>query len=107
MTKLGSGDWDTKKQKVFDACVLLPSEEGVGDLMEMAAAINWIRDAYGHLKALAYVEGAAPLLAKAAVEPDVELGVIEFDGKKGLENFIAAAKKHRIWDREKLVRPPV
>ena len=92
---------------LFDACVLLPSEEGVGDLMEMAAAINWIRDAYGHLKALAYVEGAAPLLAKAAVESDVELGVIELDGKKGLENFIAAAKKHRIWDREKLVRPPV
>jgi len=92
---------------LFDACVLLPSEEGVGDLMEMAAAINWIRDAYGHLKALAYVEGTAPLLDKAAVEPDAELGVIELDGKKGLEDFIAAAKKHRIWNREKLVRPPV
>ncbi len=92
---------------LFDACVVMPSEEGVGDLLEMASAINWIRDAYGHLKALTYVDAAAPLLAKAAVEPDVALGVIDLDGKKGLDDFIAAAKKHRLWDREKLVRPPV
>jgi len=92
---------------LFDACVLLPSEEGVGDLHGMATAINWIRDAYGHLKAIAYVEAAASLLEKAAAEPDVELGVIDLGGKKGVEAFIAAARKHRIWDREALVRPPV
>ena len=29
------------------------------------------------------------------------------DGRKGVEDCIAAAKKHRIGDRETLVRPPV
>jgi catalase len=92
---------------LFDACVILPSQDGAQELLGMAAAINWIRDAFGHLKAIAYVEEAAPLLEKAAVEPDVDLGVIELDGKKGIDGFIAAAKKHRIWEREKLVKPPV
>jgi catalase len=79
----------------------------VQELLGMAAAVNWVRDAYGHLKALAYVADATPLLDKAAVEPDIETGVIELDGKKGIDGFIAAAKQHRIWDREKLVKPPV
>ena len=93
---------------LFDACVLLPSEDGAQELLGMAAAINWIRDAFGHLKAIAYVEEALPLLDKAAVEPDVDLGVIDLGGnKKGIDGFIAAAKKHRIWDREKFVKPPV
>ena len=36
--------------------------------------------------------------------------VIELDGqsggKGGIASFIGKAKQHRIWDREKLVRPP-
>ncbi|MBS0539972.1 MAG: catalase, partial [Proteobacteria bacterium] len=92
---------------LFDAVVVLPSEDGAAELLNMAAAINWIRDAYGHLKAIAYADAAAPLFDKAAIEPDVDLGVVELDGKRGVQDFIAAAKKHRIWDREKLVRPPV
>ncbi len=92
---------------LFDACVLLPSQDGAAELLDMAAAINWIRDGYGHLKAIAYAATALPLLEKAAVEPDAALGVIGLDGRKGLDAFIAAAKKHRIWDREKLVRPAV
>jgi catalase len=92
---------------LFDACVILPSEDGAQELLGMAAAINWIRDAFGHLKAIAYIEEAAPLLDKASVEPDVDLGVIELDGEKGIDGFIAAAKQHRIWEREKLVKPPV
>ena len=92
---------------LFDACILLPSGEGTEELLGMAAAINWIRDGFGHLKAIAYVEAAMPLLDKAAVEPDVDLGVIELDGKKGIDGFIAAARQHRIWDREALVKPPV
>ena len=33
-------------------------------------------------------------------------GVVSVDGKGGLDAFIAAAKKHKIWDRDKLVNPP-
>ena len=91
---------------LFDAVVLLPSEAGAKDLADMAAAINWIRDAFGHLKAIGFNEAAKPLIDKAGVAPNDKLGVISFEASRGLEAFIATAKKHKVWDREKLVQPP-
>src|SRR5476651_72445 len=52
---------------LFDAVVMLPSKEGVETLLAMAPAINWLRDAFGHLKAIGYNEAAAPLFAKASI----------------------------------------
>ncbi|MGZ5909574.1 MAG: catalase [Reyranella sp.] len=91
---------------LFDAVVLLPSTEGTQALLGMAAAVNWLRDAFGHLKAIGFNEEAQPLFDKAAVKPDAKLGVVALDNGRGLDAFIAAAKKHKIWDREKLVNPP-
>jgi catalase len=91
---------------LFDAVVLLPSAEGTQALLGMAAAVNWLRDAFGHLKAIGFNEEAQPLFDKAAVKPDAKLGVVALDNGRGLDAFIAAAKKHKIWDREKLVNPP-
>ncbi len=91
---------------LFDAVVLLPSEAGAKDLTAMAAAVNWVRDAFGHLKAIGFNEAAASLLDKAGIAPDDKLGVIFFEAGRGLESFIATAKKHKVWDREKLVHPP-
>jgi catalase len=72
----------------------------------MAPAINWLRDAFGHLKAIGYNAAAAPLFAKASIDPDTKIGVVAVDGAKGFDAFVSAAKKHRIWEREKLVFPP-
>ena len=47
-----------------------------------------------------------PLFAKAALKPDARLGVVSLGRRARLDAFIAAAKKHKIWDREKLVNPP-
>ncbi len=43
---------------LFDGVVLLPSEAGTQELLGMAAAVNWLRDAFGHLKAIGYNEEA-------------------------------------------------
>jgi catalase len=91
---------------LFDGVVLLPSAEGTAALLGMAAAVNWLRDAFGHLKAIGFNEEALPLFAKAAIKPDAKLGVVSLKEGRGLDAFIAAAKKHKIWDREKLVNPP-
>ena len=91
---------------LFDAVVLLPSAEGTQALLGMVAAVNWLRDAFGHLKAIGFNEEAQPLFDKAAVKPDAKLGVVVLDNGRGFDAFIAAAKKHKIWDREKLVNPP-
>ena len=72
---------------------------------DIEAAIDWLRDAFGHLKAIGFNEAAQPLLDEAGVEPDDDMGVVQLDTRAGINGFIAAAKKHKIWDRDPLVRP--
>jgi catalase len=89
---------------MFDAVALLPSEEGAAQLAMEAAAVDWLRDAFGHLKVIGYDAAAAPVFAKAAVEPDADEGVVDL--ADGVDAFIAAAKQHRIWEREPTLRSP-
>jgi catalase len=90
---------------LFDAVVIAPSESSVADLLREAAAVDWLRDAFGHLKVIGHVPAAAPLFEKAAVDPRADKGVVSLEGK-GIEAFFTAAKQHRIWEREPMVRTP-
>ena len=90
---------------LFDAVVALPSESGANELAGVAAAIDWLRDAFGHLKAIGFNKATEPMLEKAGIEADTAMGVVALDGKGGIEGFIGAAKKHKIWERDELVRP--
>ena len=63
-----------------------------------SAAIDFVRDAFGHLKAIAAYKGGQALLRRANVGRDA--GVVDTNDK---DAFIAAAKT-RQWDREKSVR---
>ncbi|MEO5700056.1 MAG: catalase [Casimicrobiaceae bacterium] len=83
---------------LFDAVALVLSGEGAKALTMEAAAIDFVRDAFGHLKAIAADKGAQTLLDKAGVERDA--GVVDASDQAG---FIAAAKT-RQWDREAKVR---
>jgi catalase len=88
----------------FDAVALLPSANGAGLLAREAAAIDWVRDAFGHLKVIGTVEAAGPILEKAAVEEDA--GVIDLAGRGGVKIFIEAARRQRVWEREPTLRTP-
>jgi catalase len=89
---------------LFDAVALLPSETGAEAMVKEAAAIDWLRDAFGHLKIIGYVAEAAPIFAKAAIAPDADEGVVDL--ASGVAGFLDAAKKHRIWAREPTLRSP-
>lgn len=78
-----------------DACAVILSAEAAAMLCKEAAAVQWVMDAFGHLKAIGHNDGATKLLDKAGVEPD--------DGVTDLDGFVAAAGK-RYWDREPKVR---
>jgi catalase len=67
------------------------------DLSE-AAAVDFVRDAYGHLKAIAVDEGGQILLQRAQLQPDA--GVVS---ARDVDGFITQAKT-RQWKREKNVR---
>ena len=87
----------------FDAVVVAPSPEGAAALGHDAAAIDWLRDAFGHLKVIGAVDAARSLLDRAGVKPDK--GVVALLGPKDVAAFVNAAKNGRVWDREPSVRP--
>lgn len=81
---------------MVDAIAVILSEDGCAALLKEAAAVQFVMDAFGHLKAIGHSEAAKPLLDKAGVEPD--------DGVTDLgDDFITAGGK-RFWDREPGVR---
>jgi catalase len=83
---------------LFDAVAVILSEEGAQALSRESAAIDFVRDAFGHLKAIAVDKGGQALLKRANIGHDA--GVVDTSDK---DAFIAAAKT-RQWDREKSVR---
>src|SRR5664280_2512398 len=83
---------------LFDAVAVILSDEGTKSLAMESAAIDFVRDAFGHLKAIAVDKGGRALLKIANVGQDA--GVVDTNDT---DAFIAAAKT-RQWDREKSVR---
>lgn len=79
-----------------DAVAIALSDQGCAALLKEAAAVQFVMDAFGHLKAIGHSPEARPLLDKAGVVPDA--GVVPLD-----KSFTIAAAK-RFWDREPGVR---
>jgi catalase len=69
-------------------------------LANNAAAINWIRDAFGHLKVIGHSPEAASLFAKAGIADSLDDGVIALATPAAVKRFVDAAKKQRVWERE-------
>lgn len=82
--------------QLFDAVAIVLNATQAEKLTGEGAAVQFVMDAFGHLKAIGYTEEAMPLLQKAGIEMDEGLC------KTGKE-FITAAGK-RYWTREPSVR---
>ena len=83
---------------MFDAIAVLLSDAGAQALCSEGAAVDFVRDAFGHLKAIAIDQGGQALLQKAGV--GVDPGVV---AATDVARFINAAKT-RQWVREDSVR---
>ncbi len=83
---------------MFDAIAVVLSKDGVRKLARDAAALEFVRDAFCHLKAIAVDADGKKLLESASV-PDDD-GIVAASETKA---FIARAKT-RQWDREPGVR---
>ncbi len=83
---------------MFDAVALILSGSACKVLCGEAAAVDFVRDAFGHLKAIAIDVGSEALLKAGGIERDAGvLGVGDVNG------FLVAAAT-RQWAREKQVR---
>ena len=78
-----------------DACAVILSADACTKLKKDGAAVQWVMDAFGHLKAIGHNAAAKPLLDKAGVEADA--GIVDIAG-------LAKAATKRYWDREPNVR---
>ena len=83
---------------LFDAVAVILSAAQAQTLAGDGAAIDFVRDAFGHLKAIAVDEGGQALLQRAGVSPDE--GVV---AAQRTREFIERAKT-RQWAREPSVR---
>ncbi len=81
--------------QIFDAVAVVLSDDGTAMLLKEAAAVQFVMDAFGHLKAIGFTPEAQPLLDKAGVVPDD--GVVELGS-------LAEAAVRRYWAREPGVR---
>ena len=84
---------------LFDAVAVVLSEAGCADLLKESAAVDFVSNAFVHLKAIGHTAEAQPLLDKAGVAPDA--GVVDL--ADGADAWLAPAKT-RQWDREPSVR---
>ena len=82
----------------FPAVPPILSRERGEQLAKEAAAVDWFRDAFGHLKAIAACKGTQAILQAGGIEPDA--GVV---APADADGFIAAAQT-RQWAREPKVR---
>jgi catalase len=107
--KASDGSWIEADEKIdggpsvlFDAVALLVSDEGAKLLAGEATARDFVADAFAHLKFIAYVASAQPLLDKAGVIPDG--GVMALKAGKDAAAFVQTCGKLRFWEREPSVK---
>ena len=80
----------------YDAVALVIEDAAAATLTQEAAAIQFVMDAFGHLKAIGASDGAQSLLDKAGVEPD--------EGVTDLSDAFIRAAARRFFEREPSVR---
>jgi len=66
---------------MFDAIFICPGAQSTLTLRENGRAVQWVREAFGHLKAIGALGDAVSFLQEAALLPDVDLAIDQTDSK--------------------------
>ncbi len=83
---------------LYDAVVVLASEEGAEQLATDATTKDFLSDAFAHCKFIGYSPGATGLLDAAGIAPDG--GVVALNGNGSVADFLTKCRDVRFWDRE-------
>jgi catalase len=84
---------------LFDAVAIVVSTDGCAQLMNDSAGVDFVHNAFVHLKAIGFTAEAQALLDKAGIVADA--GIVDLGG--GVVTFLPPART-RQWDREPSVR---
>jgi catalase len=104
---LSDGRLVPAKQKIdggpsvlFDAVAVLASLDGAALLARDGAAKDFVNDAFGHCKFIAYNADARTLFDKAGLGDDLDAGCIMVAKASDAAAFIEACGQLRYWPRE-------
>ena len=89
---------------LFDAVVLLPGQAEMPMLLGAAGAINWLRDAFAHLKAIGFNNAAQAMFGKGGVDHTAP-GVVA-RGARASTPLSPPRKSTKSGTRDELVNPP-
>ena len=105
--KLSDGTLVPAQQKIdggpsvlYDAVVLLVSDDGAKALKMHKPAQDYVSDAFAHCKFIGYTKSAAPLFEAVALADKLDGGCFAFGSKRDAENFAKSCRALRFWDRE-------
>lgn len=87
---------------LFDTVVVAVCEPDIEVLKRQAAALNFLRDAYAHLKFIGFTAASMPLLEAAGIA--VDDAVIEMESRADAAAYVEAAKQGRFWPRAAVIK---
>ncbi len=88
---------------LYDAVVLLVSEEGAARLAGQPGARDFVTDAFAHCKLIGYVEAARELFEATGLSGMIDDGFVELDNPDAAAGFVERCRALRVWDREKVL----
>jgi catalase len=86
---------------LYDAVALLVSTNQVDVLLKEPSARDFISDAFSHLKFIAYVDAAKPLIEKSGILGELDEGCFLLKDNASTHDFLHACGDVRYWKRAK------
>ena len=90
---------------LYDAVVVMASEEGAALLAADPAAKDFVSDAHAHCKFVGYTTSSQALFDAAGLTPLMDLGYLPIGTKASVTAFIEACREVRCWARTPGVDP--
>jgi catalase len=104
--KLSDGTWIDAQQKIdggpsvlYDAVAIIVSDNEVKKLVKNFSARDFVSDAFSHMKFIAYIKEAMPLLRKSGIDDDLDKGCVLLEKKSDVNEFLKICKDLRFWKR--------
>jgi len=88
---------------LYDAVVVLLSDQGAQLLANEATARDFVNDAWAHAKFIAYNEAAQPLFKSAGITP-ADGGCVQLQAPGDVGKFLEKCRAVRFWPREATVQ---
>jgi catalase len=85
---------------LYDAVLILPSEDGASELADEPAARDFVTDAYAHAKFIGYGSQARALFNASGLDTSADAGMIEIADSAAVEPFLTRCRELRFWDRQ-------